>query len=279
MNRKGSICLKLTLIALLLGYPIAGMAQNFMRIFPAGDKPGAVLFFSLVILSTFIALAVHELGHLIAGLAQGFRFELFVVGLLGIKRSEGRVKIYLNKNAGMMGGVAATIPVVQSPENKKKFAIMILAGPLASLLYSVVSFVLLGIATSGAARGFWLVSGACSLALFFATTLPRKTGMFFTDRARFQRLISKGKASENEDALLSLITQNMIDSSSKNISLEKARLLRTDDDAIVRFWGCYYEYYYFKDNSHTEEAAKAREELLALKSSVPPSLWKILKIE
>ena len=36
----------------------------------------------------FVVLGVHELGHLIAGLVQGFRFELFVVGPLGIRREE-----------------------------------------------------------------------------------------------------------------------------------------------------------------------------------------------
>lgn len=150
-----------------------------LGVFPKGDKPGALVFFLLTVIGMFTALAVHELGHVLTGLAQGFRFELFVVGLLGIKRTAKGIKVYLNKNLGMMGGVAATIPVQQRPDNRKKFAYMVLGGPVASLLYGLLSLILFISSTSGAARGFWLLTGAVSLAVLLATTLPRKSGIFF----------------------------------------------------------------------------------------------------
>ena len=86
----------------------------------------------------FAVLSFHELGHLIAGIIQGFRFELFVVGPLGIKREKGKIKIYLNKNIQYYGGVAATLPIDASPENGKKFANLLLAGPIASILLSII---------------------------------------------------------------------------------------------------------------------------------------------
>ena len=255
------------------------MANSLLTIFPEGDKPSAFVFFLLTILALFIALAVHELGHLLTGLAQGFRLELFVVGPLGIKRTDKGIKFYLNKNIGMMGGVAATIPVKQSRDNRKKFALMVLAGPLASLIFGLLAFVILNLCTSGAARGFWVVAGACSLGLVLATTLPRKTGIYFTDRARFQRLISKGKAGEIEEALLTMMSQYTIDQSSKNIDLSLARLVQTDQEAFMRFWGYYYEYQYYKDNALEQDTETAKKKLLAVKADMSPQVWKMLKID
>lgn len=248
-------------------------------VFPKGDKPGAIVFFSLTIIGMFTALAVHELGHVLTGLAQGFRFELFVVGLLGIKRTDKGIILYLNKNLGMMGGVAATIPIQKSTANRKKFAYMILGGPVTSLLYGLLSIFIYTVSSLGAARGFWLVTGAVSIAVLLATTLPRKTGIFFTDRVRFMRLLSKGKAGIIEEALLSLMAQYSIDQSCKNINLASARLLKTDDEPMMIFWSYYYEYQYYKDNLLEQEAAQAKEELMKVKSTVSAQIWKMLKID
>lgn len=156
---------------------------------------------------------------------------------------------------------------------------MILAGPLASLVFGIVGILLCLHSHTGAARGFWLVAGACSLGLVLATTLPRKTGIFFTDRARFQRLMSKGKASAIEEALLSIMAQVSIDGSAKKIDINQARLLQTDDEAFMRFWGYYYEFYHYKDTGLTEKTAEAKQKLIAVKPNVSPQIWKALKIE
>ncbi|HYH14079.1 MAG TPA: site-2 protease family protein [Flavisolibacter sp.] len=257
----------------------ASVAQTLLRIFPQNDKPGAFVFISLLILALFAALAVHELGHLLTGIFQGFRFELFVVGPLGIKRTDKGVRIYFNKNLGFWGGVAATVPIRQNPRNKQKFAWLILAGPLASLLFSLLSFFAFSISLSGAARVFWLISGAASVGIFLATTLPSKSGMFFTDRARFQRLISKGKEGQSEEALLSILAQTMIDTNCKHISIDQTQLLQNDSDQLMRFWGYYYEFHYYKDNTLLEEAAQVRSALLSYKGSIPSTLWKALKMD
>ena len=104
------------------------------------------------------------------------------------------------------------------------------SGPAASFLFSVIAFFLFSISSSGAARGFWLVAGAGSVAVFLATTLPTRSGIFFTDRARFQRLMSKGKAGEIEEALLTIIAYSMKENSCKNIPLIKAKLLQSDTE-------------------------------------------------
>lgn len=245
--------------------------------FPGG-KPNGFVFSILLFTGLMAALAVHELGHLLTGLAQGFRFELFVVFLLGIKRTEKGIRVYLNKDFGYMGGVAATVPITASPHNRKKLAYTVAAGPLTSLLFAGICLIFV-LYTKNVLWTFWLVAGATSLSLFFATTLPYKSGIFFTDRARFQRLISKGPEGKAEEAMLELIAQSTIDSSYKNISLENARFLQTDKETFVRFWGYYFEYEYFKANENPAEAEKAKAQLVLLKGSISNAIWKVLKLD
>ena len=254
-------------------------AQHFLGIFPKGDKPGGLLFSVLTVLALLLALVVHESGHLAAGLAKGFRFELFIVGPLGVRRTDKGIQLFLNKNVGYMGGVAVTVPVSYSKANRKKFAAVVAAGPLASVSFSLLAFLLCFASFSGAARGFWFVAGAASVAVFLATTLPKKTGPFFTDRAKFQRLISKGKTGEMEEALLTIMAHYITDNSCKNIPVEQARFLQQDPDPVMRFWGYYYVYGFYKDNHLQDECEEARKNLESVRHDIPAQLWKALNID
>ena len=152
----------------------------------------------------FFVIAIHELGHLITGLIQGFRFELFVIGPLGIKREKDKIKIYLNKDIQLYGGAASTSPVGTNTKNAKKFANLLLAGPIASLLLAIV----LGILYYSSDFQFSKTLGIGALAsfgIFLATTIPSKTGIFFTDRKRYQRLTSNGAERDVELAVLRIV--------------------------------------------------------------------------
>lgn len=266
------------LLTFFLLLSFESQAAPLIKIFPEGLRPNGFWFTLIVIGALITTLAVHELGHLLTGLAQGFRFELFVVFLLGVKRDNNRIKVYLNKNIGYMGGVAATTPHIKSPENRKKLALLILAGPVASLLFSIICFLLV-VYTRNMMWSFWLIAGAASIGIFLATTLPTKSGVFFTDRARFQRLLSKGKEGKAEEALLSIMAQTNMDNSVKNISLDDTQALKDSDEAFIRFWGYYYTYQYYLANEHTEKIPEAKAELLNVKDSVPKQVWKALGLE
>ena len=72
----------------IFGYSLAKFV-DFSFIIP--DKSDVNFwYFIFLLLSLFLAIAIHELGHLLAGLVQGFSFELFIVGPLGVKRDENR---------------------------------------------------------------------------------------------------------------------------------------------------------------------------------------------
>lgn len=227
-----------------------------------------VIMFAGIIIMAFVAIAVHELGHLLTGLWQGFRFEFFVVGPLGIRREGDRTKVYLNKNLGYYGGVAATSPVDDQPDNAVKLARILLAGPIASLLFAVCCFLLA--AALGKPLGFSLYTGGViSVALFFATTVPSRTGMFFTDRKRYQRLVRPGKDREVELAMLSILGKFSKDGSYQNIDRRQIEILVADDIPYVKFMGLFNLICY-----QLEHLGRVEEETTAQYEAVIPYLSK-----
>ena len=199
------------------------------------DKIVAIIGLVIII---HLALGIHELGHFLVGLWQGFRFQLYVVGLLGVKREEDKVKVYLNKNMAYYGGVAATSPVEASEDNAKKFANILLAGPMASLIFAIVCF-LLALGDNSILRFVFFTGGLASIGIFIATTVPSKTGMFFTDRKRYQRLIRPGKDQEVELALLNIMGTFAKDNSYRNVDYKNIELLRSDQLPFIKFFGLF----------------------------------------
>ncbi len=190
------------------------------------------------ILIIHIALAVHELGHLLVGLWLGFRFEMYVIGLLGVKREDGKVKFYLNKNISFYGGIAATSPTNDSKDNPNKFAKILLAGPIASLIFALICLII-SVVSDPILEFIFFIGSLSSFGIFLATTLPSKTGMFFTDRKRYQRLIQPGKDREIEIAMLNIMGTLARDNSYKNIDYKNIKLLISDDTSFFRFFGLF----------------------------------------
>lgn len=220
-----------------------------------------------IFIMAFIVLGVHELGHLLVGLIQGFKFQLFVVGPLGIKREEEKIKVYFNTNLGYYGGVAATTPVDDNSKNAKKFANVLLAGPIASVLFAIIS---LGIAyLIGKPFGVVFYAGsAISVAIFYATTIPSRTGMFFTDRKRYQRLTTPGKDQKVELAMLRIMGKFSKENSYKNIDLKDIEELVTDEMPFIRFFGLFNLIcFHLENNNQVEESVKNEYEIVSKEMS------------
>jgi len=196
-----------------------------------------ILIVGIIIIMHFVLL-IHELGHVIMGLLQGFRFELLVVGLLGIKREEEKIKIYLNKNFGYYGGLGLTVPKDDSSDNLRKFANVILAGPIASIVFAVICFFVVNYL----ANPYGVIvfaAGLASFGIFLATTIPSRSGMFYTDRKRYQRLIKAGKDQEVELAMLTILGSYAKNQSYKDIKKEVFDVLIIDNDSFVKHYGLF----------------------------------------
>jgi hypothetical protein len=72
--------------------------ELLMKFLPDESVFEKIIFFTSIFFVPFFAILLHELGHLVAGIIQGFKIELFVVGFLGIKRENNKLKFYFNTN-------------------------------------------------------------------------------------------------------------------------------------------------------------------------------------
>jgi hypothetical protein len=237
----------------------------------------------IMILSYFVVIALHELGHLLTGLAQGFKFYLYVVGFLGIGRDEhDRVKVYFNKDMQLFGGIAGSFPTQNESNVLRKMAWVVAAGPLTSLLsavlFGMITYSLIyGLTAESTVvyklgTGFLLFSTFLSFAIFCATTIPSRTGPFFTDRARFFRLIRGGKAAEIEQATLELITLSYTGKRYQDLDLAKIDLIQSDPNPMIRSIGEYYAYFYHLDRQEYNLAHTYVEKLEQASAEMPAML-------
>lgn len=274
--------LKESLIGLFLGMGIMLGAyylipkESILKLFP-NTRLETLVFFSSVIICPFFAILLHELGHLIVGLIQGFKLQLFVVAFLGIKRLDDKVKFYFNKELQFFGGIAATSPTKITNNLKNQFAFILIAGPLSSLIFGALFLFLFSITDSifNTSLG---ITGVISTGLFLATTLPAKSGVFFTDRKRMQRLLDKGRVGEIEYSFLKTTSQLLIDSHYKNISLKDLRMIQSDEDPIIQFWGHYYEFKHFEEMGNEEMTLSIKNKVYQYKEIIPKTIWNSLSI-
>ena len=238
---KTSVYLELLAVALLLGL-------NAWLLFKMGSwaelkpdpKPGLLTMIGGMVGMMMVVLGMHELGHLLTGLMQGFQFTIFVVGPLGIKREAGRIKVYLNTNLMLAGGIAGTAPVNDSPTNGDRFRRILIAGPMMSLVLSAACFWLakrVGNNSTFPAGFFLFATGLTSITIFLATTVPSKSGVFFTDRKRYQRLMLPGKARDVELALLRVMGGFQQHESYRHVAMADIQKLIGADEPINRLLG------------------------------------------
>lgn len=251
--------------------PMDGTVQKTMTI--------AAAFFAL-----WFALAFHELAHLVTGLAQGFRFHLYVAGFLGVRRNAGtdQIQWFFNTDAQLFGGVAATLPQAQTPDLTRRFARLVIAGPLGSLLLAVIG----GLAGWGLVHSesvglrvlavFFLVSAFTSFLLFLATTVPNRTGMFFTDRARYFRLVSGGQTAEVERAMLELIAFVQSGKPMEQLDLAGVNIVRQDKDYAL--YAELYAYFHYLATGQIQEAIASAAYFHSMPEEMPAAFqvefWK-----
>ena len=133
----------------------------------------------LIVAGLLLALAlivVHESGHLLAGLAVGFRPWLVIIGPLKIVREGATLRVRLNRS--LVPGLVRALPT-DARDLRRRLAVYVSGGPLASLLLGVLCLGLAIVANRTAAPNtarsqlnFWLgMIGLSSLVLFLGTLI------------------------------------------------------------------------------------------------------------
>lgn len=241
-----------------------------------------LLYVLLGFFAAWLSIAFHELGHLAAGLMQGFRIALYVAGFLGVRGTANGVRVYWNRNAALMGGIAATIPQTfeRGQDLRLKFVRIVAAGPLASLLLSIISFaafyaILQSVETSAGlasrALAFLLfLSGAMSGAIFIATLIPTRAGGFMSDGARLISLLGKDENAQYEEATLALTAMLGAGKLPGDYPADMlARLLTRPPDNLLGLNGHYVAFTHHLDRGETEKARPLAQVIQTHMDAVP----------
>lgn len=216
----------------------------------------------------FISGFIHEFGHVIVGLINGWKFYILVVGPLGIKSDEnGKIKFYFEKRITLWGGYGGTIPQSTKKDNLKIWSHVLLAGPLISI---VVGAILLPIGIA-AWNLFILLLGAMSISIGVMCIIPSKlkTGITYTDGTRWNRLRKGGQEADEEIALFKLMENqntggNLVESD--YIFIES---LINSKEKELKYYGYYYKYQFYKVKENETEMKFALESMEEMKSEMP----------
>jgi hypothetical protein len=103
------------------------------------DGPIAMLAICLAGTGIFVlAIAVHELGHLVAGLLVGLEPTMVVFGPLRLVRESGKIRLRLNTL--LFGNAAITrVRPIEALWSRSRFATFIIGGPVANFLAAATS--------------------------------------------------------------------------------------------------------------------------------------------
>ena len=172
------------------------------------DKGFLLGLIAVFIFAPCVAIFVHELGHVLAGWLVGFRFQLLVIGPLRLERGDsGSLRLRLNRDPALFGGVASSLPT-DNRDVIRKFAWFAAGGPATSMAFAALMLLAMALAPSWCGllpRVALVLTGLCSGVVGLATAIPMSKGTFLiSDGARVLRLARGGPPAARDAALLQL---------------------------------------------------------------------------
>jgi hypothetical protein len=149
--------------------------------------------FALLVLACFLPMVFHEAGHVVCGIAAGFRLALFIAGPISIIRKDKLLTVSANIDPRLWAPRAACTPRSFGPELRMKMLWFTAGGPLFSLAGGAAVFPALALRSSyPAASGFLFIFGVVSLGMAMITAVPITAGGSSSDGARIFMLLRNG---------------------------------------------------------------------------------------
>ena len=264
--------------------------ESIITLLPAmlSDMP-TLLWMSLVPMLGIIAwllfvllleITAHELGHVIAARAVGFRFVLLIIGPLRISREGDRVKVGLREAWDPQFGAALSVPV-DSHNLRIRTAISVAGGPAASLALGLTSTMLaLLFFRTGWAGDILRLSAGLSLLSGFFNMLPIKSGGILSDGARIKMLLSGGPASERYCLISALSGAARTGQRPREWDETWVRRIgELGDGSLDDAAASHITFYWLLDRGDVDGAERTLEKLLAAAKAVPQVLHPVLNAE
>lgn len=234
-----------------------------------------------LVLAIVLAIALHELGHVTAGLLVGFRFLKLSVGPFLVQRTPAGLRLGINRTANVTGGVAAMAPT-GNERLAERMRWMILGGPIANFVVAVVATgfsAKLGSELANAPRPqlddylAWSMLntlGLISFAFFVLSLVPMTAKGLMSDGRRLGRLLQRGAAAEREVALLLLTGLSVHGTRPRDLPEASLRILiQHDDRDLFAIVGRFIGYFHQLDHGAPDKALELLRAVLAQADRLP----------
>jgi len=250
-----------TAVRIVVGWIVA----NVFKMFPnQWTGPAILLFVVFIFPATFLATTIHELGHAVAGVLAGFRFNSLRVGRVQFDRPF-RISLYRGRGTGS-GGWASLFPV-KHDKLILRAIVMLLAGPGANLLSIVAIAVFITTKNSFTALFIYI-----SLLLGLMNLIPFRNRAVISDGGRILMLVQNRGRGERWLAMLKLLEEMRTGVPAEKMTpefLAKATAIEDKSpDTVVAFALAYAAAFYQRKD---DEAARLLETCLQNFSMAAPS--------
>lgn len=201
-----------------------------------------LLFIVGAIVCYLVSTMIHEMGHVVCGLLHHWKLYMLVVGPLKLYREtlDSKLKIGIEKNPILWGGVGGTLPQEENEENVKVWGKIMLAGPLTSIVFGVLMIPLVIVTESIVVDLHCLMPIAMGLVCIIP--MKMKTGLLYNDGTRYKRLHSGGQEGAEESALFQLIEVTLFGGENVIYPTELVEPLLASIDPDFQYYGYYYAY-------------------------------------
>jgi hypothetical protein len=247
----------------------------------AAGLPDPLVYLALAPL-IFLAMVLHETGHVIGGLLVSFRFISLVAGPLRVIATRRGIRVGLNHSLDLTGGMAATLPL-DGRDLQRRLLLAVGGGPLSSLLVALIAgglaFRLLPHAPEAGALA--AMAGLASLAIFLATISPHESGGAQSDGAQLLALLRGGPQMELHKLILEIQAASLQGTRPRDwdvASLQQAFTqlgVRDDDWAQAGLLA----YYHALDGGDTTAAGRYLDQMLSNFDGFSPGMRHNLALE
>ena len=174
------------------------------------EPPGWIAAILVFAAALIVSITIHEIGHLIAGKAVGFKFYMLTVGPFKIQRKGDRLSTGINKHLNIGGGLTLMLPKTEQYEDSHMFW-FILGGPTANFFFTlitlaaVLTLVMISSELAGSLAAYIVYTTAfISLLLGLTALLPANSDLFESDGTQLLDLKRGGDKAVIKQKLMAL---------------------------------------------------------------------------
>jgi hypothetical protein len=208
----------------------------------------------LLLVAIYVGILIHELGHVVAGLAVRFPFVYVMVGPVRLTRTKDSFKVTLHKPE--MGGLAMHLP--KGRRRSWKGVLFVLGGPLANMAVFALTPIALRTAIFPALL--------CVISFFLAviSLIPFHTKGFASDGMLIWRALSSPRHRIRDVAVAYLAREIEKKRAREFRATWVNRALQSSGPTPNTFLAHWIAYWYFNDRKEWDRAAASLETCLAL---------------